>query len=120
MYASILLSLFNWFPVRYLVEQRVIALVYMKEELTCCETRRSSSGPEDVSCLPQPPCFLSLGSPGPAICNFDPGFYHSFIFTCMSLKVRKCINPSELKHDLSSEGSKFLSIRNWDDVREGK
>ena len=38
----------------------------------------------------------------------------------MSLKVRKCINPSELKDDLSSEGSKFLSIRNWDEVREGK
>ena len=69
---------------------------------------RSNSGLEDASCLPQPPCFSSLGSQGPAISHFDWVYYHPFTFTCMSLKVRKCINPWELKCVLSSDGSKFL------------
>ena len=41
--------------------------------------------------------------------TFDWGSYFPFTYTtCMSLKVRKCINPWELKCVLSSDGSKFL------------
>ena len=89
-------------------------------ELTCCAMMRSSSEPTDASCQLQPPCSLPQGWQGPAIFGFLWKFVNFCFLTCMSLKVRKCINPSELKHDLSSEGSKFLSIRNCDDVREGR
>ena len=51
-----------------------------------------------------------LDSPDPAICHFDSEFYYPFNVTCMSLKVRKCINPWELKCVLSSDGSKFLRM----------